>query len=86
MNPEETAKAMAQYKVMAEQLRRARRAVEQLQRENAALKRECEALRKEQDEAARLFDLDNEGFFNLVHQNYWLHQQGPAKTEVFYFA
>lgn len=86
MNPEETAKAMAQYKVMAEQLRRARRAVEQLQRENAALKRECEALRKEQDEAARLFDLDNEGFFNLVHQNYWLHQQGPARTEVFYFA
>lgn len=82
MTPEEVAKC----RVLAEQQRRARRLIEQLHAENAALKAECEALRREQSEAARLFDLDNEGFFNLVHQNYWLHQQGPAKTEVFYFA
>lgn len=85
MNPEEMAKAMAQYRVMAEQLRRARRAVEQLQKENAALKKECEALREEQSEAARLFDLENEGFFAIVHQNYSQSQKRCTKVEVYHF-
>lgn len=76
MNPEE----MAKSQVMAEQLRRARRAVEQLRRENAALKRECAALRKGQSEAARVFDLDNECFFSLVHQNHNLRTQRRCTT------
>lgn len=79
MTPEEVAKC----RVLAEQQRRARRLIEQLQAENAALKAECEALRREQSEAARLFDLDSQSFFAIVHQNYLLRSQEP-KVQVFY--
>lgn len=81
MTPEEVAKC----RVLAEQQRRARRLIEQLQAENAALKAECEALRKEQSEAARLFDLENEGFFAIVHQNYSQSQKRCTKVEVYHF-
>lgn len=79
MTPEE----MAKYRVLAEQLRRARRMNEQLQRENASLKAECEALRRAQSEAARLFDSESESFFTIVHQNYLLRNQAP-RIQVFY--
>ena len=79
MTPDELTKC----RVLAEQQRRARRLIEQLQAENASLKAECEALRREQSEAARLFDLDSQSFFTIVHQNYLLRSQGP-KVQVFY--
>lgn len=79
MTPEEVSKC----RVLAEQQRRARRLIEQLQAENAALKAECEALRSAQSKAARLFDLDSECFFAIVHQNYRLKSQEP-RVQVFY--
>lgn len=78
-----TREEMAKYRVIAEQLRRARRVIDQLQQENAALKKECEALRMEQSEAARAFDSDSEGFFKLVHQNHNLKNR-ETRVEVFY--
>ena len=79
MTPEE----MAKYRVLAEQLRRSRRMNEQLQRENASLKAECEALRKQQSEEAKAFDLDNKGIFEVIHRNHALSAR-KARVEVFY--
>ena len=78
-----TTEELSKYRVLAEQQRRARRLIEQLQAENAALKAECEALRRAQSEAARLFDSESESFFTIVHQNYLLRNQAP-RVQVFY--
>ena len=79
MTPEE----MAKYRVLAEQLRRARRMMEQLQRENAALKAECETLRKQQSVESRAFDMESKDIFEVIHRNHALSDR-KTRVEVFY--
>ena len=69
MTPEE----MAKYRVLAEQL----------QRENAALKAECEALRKQQSVESRAFDMDSKDIFEVIHRNHALSDR-KIRVEVFY--
>lgn len=68
---------MARYRAMAEQNRRLRRACEQLQAENAAL-------RQGLAQQSQAFDRDNADMFAIIHSNHAAH--GPAKMEIFRFA
>ena len=75
MNPNE----VAQYKVMAEQLRRARRGIDVLKAENEALRRECDSLKRERHLADTAFAEEDTAFFQMVHSN---HQARAPRREV----
>ena len=75
MNPNE----MAQYKVMAEQLRRARRGIDVLKAQNEALQRECDSLKQERHLADAAFAEEDTAFFQMVHSN---HRARAPRREV----
>lgn len=75
MNPNE----MAQYKVMAEQLRRARRGIDVLKAQNEALRRECDSLKQERHLADAAFAEEDTAFFQMVHSN---HRARAPRREV----
>lgn len=66
MNPDE----LARYRVMAEQLRKARRLIEAQNAKIEGLKKENAALKEGLLAADSAFDADNADLFEAVHRNH----------------
>lgn len=79
MNPDE----LARYRVMAEQLRKARRLIEAQAAQLEALQKENAALKDGLLASDAAFDSDNADLFEAVHRN---HRTRTPFERTFYYA
>lgn len=80
MNPDE----LARYRVMAEQLRKARRLIEAQNAKIEGLKKENAALKEGLLAADSAFDKDNADLFEAVHRNH--RTRSPFAVTYYYGA
>lgn len=78
MNPDE----LARYRVMAEQLRKARRLIEAQAAQIEALKKENAALKDGRLASDAAFDSDNADLFEAVHRNH--RTRSPFERTYYY--
>ena len=78
MNPDE----LARYRVMAEQLRKARRLIEAQAAQIEALRKENAALKDGLLASDAAFDSDNADLFEAVHRN---HRTRPPFERTYYY-